>query len=74
MAADAITAGRTGLPVRVALALSFPSRSSTPAKLVAMASTRGARNRLARPITAFCSWITVGILRSVAASTGGMVG
>ena len=50
------------------------SRSSTPAKLVAMASTRDARNLLARPMTAFCSWISVGTLRSVAASTGGTVG
>ena len=29
-------------------------------KLVAIAVTRGASSRLARPITAFCSWITVG--------------
>ena len=43
-------------------------------KPVAMAVTRDASSRLARPITAFCSWITVGILRSVAASTGGTVG
>ena len=36
--------------------------------------TRGASIRLARPITAFCSWITVGMPRSVAASSGGSVG
>ena len=43
-------------------------------KLVAMAVTRGASRRLARPITAFCSWMIVGMPRSVAASTGGTVG
>ena len=74
VAAAAITAGRTGLPVCVALAASAGSASSTPAKLVAIALTRGASSRLARPITAFCSWIRVGMPRSVAASTGGTVG
>ena len=39
-----------------------------------MARHAGASILLARPMTAFCSWITLGILRSVAAITGGMVG
>ena len=42
--------------------------------LVAIAVTRGARNLLARPMTAFCSWITVGTRRNVAARSGGSVG
>ena len=33
-----------------------------------------ASSRLARPMTALASWITVGILRRYAASTGGKVG
>ena len=33
-----------------------------------------ARKRLARPITAFCSWISVGMPRSDAAITAGMLG
>ena len=45
-----------------------------PGKLVAIAFTRGASIRFARPITALASWITVGTRRSVAASTGGKVG
>ena len=61
VAAAAIAAGRTGLPVRVALAASAGSASSTPANEVAIAVTRGASCRLARPITAFCSWMMVGI-------------
>ena len=48
--------------------------SSTPAKPVAIAVTRGASKRLARPITAFCSWIMVGMPRRLAASSGGTVG
>ena len=43
-------------------------------KLVAIAVTRGLSILFARPITALASWITVGILRNVAASTGGRVG
>ena len=43
-------------------------------KLVAIAVTRGASILFARPITALASWITVGMRRSVAASTGGSVG
>ena len=49
--AAALTAGRTGLPVRVALAASAGCASSTPANDVAIADTRGASWRLARPIT-----------------------
>ena len=74
VAAAAITAGRTGLPVRVALAASAGSASSTPPNEVAIAVTCGASWRLARPITAFCSWMMVGILSTVAAPTGGRVG
>src|SRR5712671_4796088 len=61
--AAAITAGRKGLPVWVAFAASAASPASTPEKLVAIAVTRGASSLLARPITAFCSWMMVGILR-----------
>ena len=43
-------------------------------KVVAMAVTRGANSRLARPITAFASWMTVGTPRQAAARTGGSVG
>jgi hypothetical protein len=52
VAAAATTAGRIGLPVRVALAASFGSPSSTPSNVVAIAVTRGASMRFARPITA----------------------
>ena len=74
MAAAWITAGRTGFPVGVALAASAGAASSTPGKLVAIALTRGARSLLARPMTAFCSWMMVGMRRHVAASTGASVG
>ena len=50
--AAAITAGRNGLPVCVALAASAGVASSTPGKLVAIAVTRGASSLLARPMTA----------------------
>ena len=39
---------------------------------VAMRRTRGARSRLARPSTAFCSWIAVGRPRETAASIVGI--
>ena len=68
-----MTIGRTGLPVKLAFAASGPS-SVMPGKLVAIALTRGASILFARPITALASWITVGILRNVAASIGGNVG
>ena len=47
------------------LAPAAPSFSGR--KPPAMASTRDASARFARPITAFCSWISVGTLRRVAA-------
>ena len=57
--AAAITAGRTGLPVSVALAASAASSPSSVGKAAwRCALTRGARKRLARPITAFCSCST----------------
>ena len=74
VAAAAITAGRTGLPVRVALAASSGASRSTPSNDVAIAVTCGASWRLARPITALASWMTVGISACVAAPTGGNVG
>ena len=43
-------------------------------KPLATACTRPARNRFARPITAFCSCRIVGTLSCVPASTGGTVG
>src|ERR1700723_3812075 len=66
-----MTDGRTGLPVTRALLGSTPFRSGKPH---ATRLTRGLRNRLARPITAFCSCRTDGILRSQAARSGGTVG
>jgi hypothetical protein len=72
--AAATTAGLTGLPVSFALAASSGWLRNPSGNVVAMAVTRGARNRLARPITALASWITVGTPRQTAASTGGMVG
>jgi len=72
-AAALTTIGRTGLPVKVAFAASGGSKVK-PGKLVAIASTRAASRRFARPITALASWITVGIRRNVAAKTGGKVG
>jgi hypothetical protein len=64
MAAASITAGRTGLPVTTILPAYDPSAGRNPP---AMASTRAASALLARPITAFCSWMTVGTPRRVAA-------
>ena len=54
------TAGRTGLPVTTVLALA--PLSSGFRNPPAIASTRAASALLARPITAFCSWISVGTL------------
>jgi hypothetical protein len=72
MAAAASTSGRTGLPVITVLAACapFPSGRKPPA----IALTREASALLARPITAFCSWIMVGNPALEAASSGGIVG
>ncbi len=43
-------------------------------KETAIAFTIGARKRLARPMTEFCSCTMLGMPRANAASTGGMVG
>ena len=43
-------------------------------KAQATALARPARKRLARPITAFCSWITVGTWSEKAASMAGSDG
>ncbi len=74
IAAAATTADRTGLPVSVAFAAKAGSAANTSGKVVAIAVTRGAKNRLARPITALASWIRLGTPRQAAAKTGGMVG
>src|ERR1700727_3841516 len=66
-----MTDGRTGLPVTWVLAGSTPFK---PGKPQAIALTRGLKKRFARPITAYCSCRTVGILRSQAARSGGTVG
>ena len=58
----------------VALAASTGVALNTSGKLVAIAVTRGARKRLARPMTALASWIRVGVPSHDAASTGGTVG
>ena len=63
-AAAAITCGRTGLPVKVDLGLQRAGRDcSSVRKPVAIAVTRGASRRLARPMTPFCSCSTVGMPR-----------
>ena len=67
------TAGRTGLPV-CTIGVRTASVPRTPAKPVAIAVTRGARKPLARPSTAFCSWMMVGTRARAAASIGGTVG
>jgi hypothetical protein len=64
-------AGRTGLPVRVALALSRLRSRATSSNEMAMDPAMGASSRLARPRTAFCSWIRVGRRRHRAASMVG---
>ena len=68
------TAGLSGVPVSVDFEASAGSRSNTPGSEVAIASTRAARNRLARPSTALESWISVGTPISRAATSGGSVG
>ena len=50
-----MTAARTGLSVSVALSAKTGSLSRTSGKVVAIAVTRGAKNRLARPMTALAS-------------------
>ncbi len=67
------TAGRTGLPVWTTGA-GVAGMPLTSGKPVAMAATRPARKRFARPMTPFCSWITVGMRSIAAAITGGTVG
>src|SRR5579859_4538654 len=74
VAAAAATAGRTGLPVSVALAAKAGAFANRSGNVVAIAVTRGAKKRLARPMTALASWIRLGTPRQVAARTGGMVG
>ena len=49
------TAGRTGLPVSVALAARSGLWPNMSGNEVAIAATRGAKSRLARPITALAS-------------------
>jgi hypothetical protein len=57
-----MTEGRTGLPVTT-MRLSLPASRKPPA----IALARVASALLARPMTAFCSWIMVGTPRRVAA-------
>ena len=74
IAAAARIAGRIGVPTVVALLASAGSRSSTPGSEVAIALTRPARNRLARPSTALASWMMLGTPSNLAAISGGSVG
>jgi hypothetical protein len=67
-----MTAGRTGLPVVTVFSGKAPPFSGR--KPPAIACTRLASALLARPITAFCSWIIAGTPSRVAASSGGTVG
>jgi hypothetical protein len=59
------TAGRTGLPVTTVFVPYWPLPSGK--KPPAMAAALAASARLARPITAFCSWMMVGTPRRPAA-------
>ena len=70
MDAASITGGRTGLPVVTILPAHGPSAFRNPP---AIAVARPASSLLARPITAFCSWITVANAPA-ATKTGGTVG
>ena len=68
------TAGRTGLPVKLALAATASGTRPSFGKPVAMRAARLATKRLALPITAFCSCSTIGTARIEAATIGGTVG
>ena len=58
--------------IKPLVVVGFGGYPSIPPLLAAVA--RGASSRFARPITAFCSWITVGMPRATAARSGGMLG
>jgi hypothetical protein len=62
------------LPVWTIRAFTPAGTPFTSGKPVAITETVRARKRLARPMTPFCSWSTVGAPESEAASTGGTVG
>ena len=70
----ATTAGRTGLPVKTALAAKASGTLPSLGKPVAIRVARLATKRLALPITAFCSCSTIGTARIDAATMGGTVG
>ena len=53
---------------------SLPKRLAISGKEEAMSRACPARNRFALPMTAFCSWIAVGIFKLLAAMIGGSVG
>jgi hypothetical protein len=74
VAAAASTAGRTGFPVCTRRSPALSGSPRTRGNPVAINETRGARKRLARPMTPFCSWMMVGMRRRDAARTGGTVG
>ncbi len=67
-------AGRTGLPTTTARALTEGGAFSSVGKAQATAVARAESMRLARPMTAFCSWITVGRRVLKAASIAGTEG
>ena len=69
-----ITAGRTGLPVKRMLSRRVSGTRASEGKPVAIRVARLATNRLALPITAFCSCSTIGSPRIEAAMIGGTVG
>ena len=56
------TAGRTGLPVSHRLGRELLGAADLGRSWSRSRVTRGARKRLARPSTAFCSWMIVGTL------------
>ena len=74
MLAATITSLRIGFPLNVILLRQRRLKFFSVRNPVAIAVTRGASSRLARPITPFCSCSTVGTSRMLAAISGGTLG
>ena len=66
--------GLTGLPTVTARLRTAGGALASEGKAQAMAFTRGASTRFARPRTAFCSWITVRRRPRIAATRAGADG
>ena len=62
------------LPLQASINAMFAAAQSTTSTTVATPSTLPATNRLTRPSTAFCSWITTGTLVATAPITAGSAG